>query len=83
MTDHHDVEIIRSGTGFLVLKQRRHEKTTELTFSRRGEYLQIGINIVTEYPKRTTYTCSSFYGGPDTADMIAEACTKGALVTAA
>jgi hypothetical protein len=58
-------------------------KLTTLHITWRGEQLDIYISIETEYPKRTTYTDSTFCCGPDIARMIAEVCTGEVLVATA
>jgi hypothetical protein len=50
-------------------------KLTTLHITRCGEQLNIYISIETKYPKRTTYTDSTFHCGPKIADMIADVCT--------
>jgi hypothetical protein len=93
MRGYENVQIINNKAP-LILKQRRTDVfnandgkslclTTELKIDKYGGQLQIQIAIKTEYPKRTTYTYSVFHCGPDIADMIAEACTKRAVVAAA
>jgi hypothetical protein len=74
-----DAQIIWNSKANLKVQHRNDEKTTTLHITQYGEQLAIYVSIETEYPKRTTYTGSTFRCGPDMANMIAKACTMEAL----